>query len=204
MLQAVKVTFASMCPMAGLGPCADTSGSNQLEESGGGFDPGKMTSTVTTGGLTVERPTWRSGDWVHVLFSALLLVLGLVILATAIRNDTLFDGVTTPALILASVGYAYFGLTRIVNRRTVTVTTDRITAKDGPLPILVRSVNADLDAYGKAKVRSAMRFTFPPTSRYRLYYVGGEMAPDLFRRLPTEDEAKYAVARIRSFTTKQA
>jgi hypothetical protein len=162
-----------------------------------------MTSTVTNGELTVERRSWRSGDWVHVLFSALLLVLGLVILATAIRNDTLLEGLTTPALILASIGYAYFGLTRIVNRRTVTVTAERVTAKDGPLPIFVRSVNTDLDAYGKVELRSAMRFTFPPTSRYRLYYVSGEMAPDLFRRLPTEDEARYAVARIRSITTKQ-
>lgn len=174
-----------------------------MEKSSGGFDPGRMTSTVTNGVLTVERPAWRTGDWVHVLFSGLLLVLGLVILTAAVRNDTLFDGLTTPTVIGASIGYAYFGLTRIINRRTVTVTADGITANDGPLPIFVRSVDTDLNTYGKVEVRSAMRFTFPPTSRYRLYYVGGETPPDLFRRLPTEDEAKYAVARIRSFVTRQ-
>lgn len=175
-----------------------------MEENRDGFDPGKMTSSVAHDTLTLERRSWRSGDGAHVVFSALLLVFGLLVLAIAIQNGTLFDGPVTPILVLAGFGYGYFGLTRMVNRRTVTVATGRITARDGPLPLFVRTVDTDLESYGKVEVRSAMRLTFPPTSRYRLYYVGGETAPDLFRRLPTEDEAKHAVARIRSFTTSRA
>ncbi|MEN8114207.1 MAG: hypothetical protein ABFS21_07445, partial [Actinomycetota bacterium] len=109
-------------------------------------------------------------------------------------------GLATSVVILVLLVYGYFGLTRIVNRRTVTVGNGRVTAKDGPLPQFVRSVDVDLDEYGKVETRSAMRFTFPPTSKYRLYYVGGETAPDLFRRLRDEGEAEYAVARIRAFT----
>lgn len=172
-----------------------------MEEIRDRVDPGKMTSSIIGDTLTVERRSWRSGDVVHVVFSFLLLILGLLIAVIAIQNGTFFDGAVTPVLVVASLGYGYFGLTRLVNRRTVTVTPDRLTARDGPLPLFVRTVNTDLESYGKVAARSAMRFTFPPTSRYRLYYVGGEIAPDLFRRLPTEDEAKYAVARIRSFTT---
>ncbi|MEN8234875.1 MAG: hypothetical protein ABFR89_08135 [Actinomycetota bacterium] len=165
------------------------------------FDKGKMTSSVENGVLTITRRTYRSGDFTHILFSGFAALFAVLFLWIAIANDTLFDGISAPIVILVLLGYGYFGLTRIVNRRTVTVGDGRVTAKDGPLPQFVRSVDADLGEYGKVEARSAMRFTFPPISKYRLYYVGGEMAPDLFRRLPTEDEAKYVVARYRAFTS---
>lgn len=163
------------------------------------FGKGKMDSTVRDGVLTITRRTYRSGDFVHILFSAFATLFGLTFLWIAIENDTLFDGASTLIVILVLLVYGYFGLTRIVNRRIVQIANGRITARDGPLPQLVRFVDADLAEYGKVRTRSAMRFTFPPTSKYRLYYVGGEVGPDLFRRLREEDEAKYAVARIRSF-----
>ncbi|MEA2024152.1 MAG: hypothetical protein U9N79_07650 [Actinomycetota bacterium] len=168
------------------------------------FDPGRMTSSIENGVLMIQRRTYRSGDFVHVIFSFFAALFAILFLVVTIANDTLFDGLSTPIVILVLASYGYFGLTRLVNRRTVTVTGSHVAAKDGPLPQLIRSVDADLARYGKVEVRSAMRFTFPPTTRYRLYYVGGEMAPDLFRRLHDENEAKYAVARIRAFTSGPA
>ena len=165
------------------------------------YDPGKMESSVDDGVLTIRRRTYRSGDFVHVIFSVFAVFFAVMFLVIALANGTLLDGLSAPIVIVVLLGYGYFGLTRIVNRRTVTATTNRITAKDGPLPQLVRFVDAELSEYGTVEVRSAMRFTFPPTSKYRLFYVGGEMAPDLFRRLHSEEEAKYVVARVRAFAS---
>ncbi|MFV9672342.1 MAG: hypothetical protein ACNYZH_03885 [Acidimicrobiia bacterium] len=165
------------------------------------LEPGKMTSSVDDGILTITRRTYRSGDFVHVIFGFFAALFGFLFLWIAIANSTLFDGFVTPVVIVALVAYGYFGLARIVNRRTVRVGNGRVAAKDGPLPQLMRSVDADQGEYGPVEVRSAMRFTFPPTSKYRLYYVGGEIAPDLFRRLRDEDEAKYVVARYLAFTS---
>lgn len=164
------------------------------------IDPGKMTSSVEDGVLTITRRTYRSGDFTHIIFSVFATLFGLLFLWIAIANSTLFDGFVAPIVILALLAYGYFGLTRIVNRRTVRVGNGRVTAKDGPLPQFIRSVSADQGEYGMVEVRSAMRFTFPPTSKYRVYYVGGEIAPDLFRRLLDEDEAKYAMTAYRAFT----
>lgn len=160
---------------------------------------GKMMSSVEDGVLTIQLRTYRSGDFVHVIFSFFAALFAVLFLIIAIANDTLFDGLSIPIVIIALTAYGYFGLTRPVNRRTVTVSKARVAARDGPLPQFARSVKAELDDYGRVRVRSAMRFTFPPISRYRLYYVGGEMAPDLFRRLRSEDEAKYAAAAITAF-----
>ncbi len=160
---------------------------------------GKMMSSVEDGVLTIQRRTYRSGDFVHVIFSFFAALFAVLFLVIAIAKDTLFDGLSIPIVIIALTAYGYFGITRLVNRRTVTVSKARVTAKDGPLPQFVRSVKAEPDDYGKVAVRSAMRFAFPPISKYRLYYVGGEMAPDLFRRLRSEDEAKYAEAAITAF-----
>ena len=164
------------------------------------IDPGKMTSSVEDGVLTITRRTYRSADFTHIIFGFFAALFGLFFLWITIANSTLFDGFVTPIVILALLGYGYFGLTRIVNRRTVSVGNGRVAAKDGPLPQFMRSVDADQGDYGKVEVRSAMRFTFPPISKYRLYYVGGEIAPDLFRRLLDEDEAKYAMAVYGAFT----
>ncbi|MEA3511113.1 MAG: hypothetical protein U9R51_06720 [Actinomycetota bacterium] len=166
------------------------------------LDPGKMTSSVDDGILTITRRTYRSGDVVHVIFSFLASLFGILFLWIAIANSTLFEGFVTPIVILALLAYGYFGLTRIVNRRTVRVGNGRVVAKDGPLPQIVRSVDVGQGEYGHVEVRSVMRFTFPPTSKYRLYYVGGEIGPDLFRRLRNEDEAAYSVARYQAFTSR--
>jgi len=160
-----------------------------------------MTSSVDDGVLTIRRRTYRPGDLVHVLFGGIAALVAVLLGVIATTNSTLTSGLATPAVIAAAAAYAYFALTRVVNRRTVTVRGGRVTAKDGPLPQFVRSVDAPIDEYGKTTVRSVMRFTFPPTHRYRLYSVGGDTAPDLFRRLPTEDEAKYAAARYNAFTS---
>jgi hypothetical protein len=152
--------------------------------------PESITVTRQDGSVTVSRRTYRSGDFTHIIFSALATIMGLLVLWIAIDSGTVFDGIATPLVVGALLAYGYFGLTRITNRRTVTVDRGRIVAKDGPLPQFVRSLDAAIDEYGTVEVRSATRFTFPPISRYRLWYVGGQMSPDLFRRLPSEEEAE--------------
>jgi len=163
------------------------------------IDPGKMTSSVDNGVLTIRRRTYRSGDFVHVIFSFFATVFAVLFLIIAISNDTLFDGLSVPIVIIVLAAYGYFGLTRLVNRRTVTVDIGRIRAKDGPVPQLIRTIDADVADVGQLSVESSKRWTFPPISTYRVYRVATEDGSDLFRRLPTEDEAQYVVQKMRAF-----
>lgn len=102
-------------------------------------------------------------------------------------------------MVLALVAYGYFGVTRVANRRTVTVCRGHVTAKDGPLPQFIRTIDTDLGDLERLSVESSKRWTFPPISAYRVYSVHTLQGPNLFRRLPTEGEAMYASATIKAF-----
>ena len=147
----------------------------------------------------LSRRTYRSGDFVHVVFSALAAILAVVFLIITVANGTLFDGFFVSGLIVVLGLYGYFGLTRLVNGRTVTIHNGRVTAKDGPLPQFIRTIDTSLEELGRLSVKPAKRWTVPPISMYVIYRVRTALGPDLFRRLPTEDEAKYVVAEIESF-----
>jgi hypothetical protein len=163
------------------------------------IDPGKMTSSVDNGVLTLRRRTYRSGDFVHAIFSFFATVFAVLFLIIAISVGTLFDGPSVPIVIIVLAAYGYFGLTRLLNSRTVTVDNGRIRAKDGPMPQLIRTIDADVADVGELSVESSKRWTFPPISTYSVYRVATEAGPDLFRRLPTEDEARYVVAKVKAF-----
>lgn len=160
---------------------------------------GQMRSSVDDGTLTIRRRTYRSGDFVHVIFSAFAAMFAILFLVIAIANNTLFDGFATLVVIGLLGAYAYFGATRLVNSRVVTVTTDRITAKDGPLPQIVRTVDSPIAAVEPIAVDSSKRWTFPVTTSYSVYKVATAAGPDLFRRLRNGDEAGYVVDAIRAF-----
>jgi hypothetical protein len=161
---------------------------------------GKMMSSVEDGVLTIQRRTYRSGDFVHVIFSFFAALFAVLFFAIAIANKTLFDGLATPIVIVGLAAYGYFGLTRLVNRRVVSVTTGRITAMDGPLPQFMRSIDADIADVGPISVESSKRWTFPIISSYQVYEVAATSGPDLFRRLRSVGEAEYAVSKIEAFT----
>jgi hypothetical protein len=161
---------------------------------------GKVTSSVDDGVLTIRRPTYRRGDIVHVIFASLAVVFALLFLFIALMNRTLLANLTIPLVILALGAYGYFGLTRVVNRRTVRISQGRLTASDGPVPQIGRRIDRDLEVLTPFSVESSTRFTFPVTTTYRIYRVDTRSGPDLFRRLPTEGEADYVLATIEAFT----
>jgi len=161
---------------------------------------GKMMSSVEDGVLTIQRRTYRSGDFVHVIFSFFAALFAVLFLIIAIANDTLVDGLSIPIVIIALTAYGYFGLTRLVNRRVVTVSKARVTAKDGPLPQFIRSIDADIADAGPISVESSKRWTFPIISSYQVYGVAAASGPDLFRRLRSGGEAEYVVSKIEAFT----
>lgn len=163
-------------------------------------DSGTMRSSVDEGTLTIQRRTYRSGDFVHVIFSAFAAVFAILIFVMAVANDTLFDGIVTPIVIGALSVYGYFGATRLVNSRVITVTTDRVTAKDGPLPQFVRTIDSDIADIEPISVESSKRWTFPMITSYRVYAVATADGPDLFRHLRSEDEAEYALSNIEAIT----
>lgn|GEM_PF-3143154 len=166
----------------------------------GSPDPGKMISSVDDGVLTIRRRTYRPGDFVHVIFAFFAAVFALLFLFISLTRGTLLNTVMIPLAIVALVGYAYFGLTRVVNRRTVRVSQGRLTASDGPMPQFGRRIDGDLEVLAPFSVESSMRFTFPMMTTYRNYRVDARRGPDLFRRLPTRSEADSVLSAIESFT----
>jgi hypothetical protein len=48
------------------------------------FDPGKMKSSVDDDGIVIQRRTYRSGDFVHVVFSLFAAVFAILVLVIAI------------------------------------------------------------------------------------------------------------------------
>jgi hypothetical protein len=161
---------------------------------------GKVTSSVDDGVLTIRRPTYRRGDFVHVIFASFAVVFALLFLFISLIHGTLLRSLTIPLVILVLAAYGYFGLTRVVNRRTVQISQGRVTASDGPMPQIGRRIDRDLKASTPFSVESSKRFTFPTTTTYRIYRVDTRSGPDLFRRLPTEGEADYVLATIEAFT----
>lgn len=163
------------------------------------FGPGKMMSSVDDGVLTIQRRTYRSGDFVHVIFSGFAVLFAVLFLYMGIAFGTLFDALTFPIVILLLLAYGYFGVTRLVDRRTVTVSQGVVTARDGPLPLLVRTIDSNISDLGRLSVESSPRWTFPPIMTYRVYSAHTENGPDLFRRLRSRGEAAFAVATIQAF-----
>jgi len=51
------------------------------------IESGKMTSSVDNGVLTIRRRTYRSGGFVHVVFSAFSTVFAVMFFALAVAND---------------------------------------------------------------------------------------------------------------------
>ena len=166
------------------------------------LDTGKMRSSIDGGTLTIQRRTYRSGDFTHVIFSAFAAVFAILFSVIAIANSTLFDGFVTPVVIGLLAVYAYFGLTRLVNSRVVVVNADRITAKDGPLPQFVRTLDAEVADVEPMSIKSSKRWTFPMTTSYQVYSVATSSGPDLFRRLWNRDEAEHALDEIQAYLTQ--
>jgi hypothetical protein len=137
---------------------------------------------------------------VHVIFASLAAVFAVLVLSIALTHGTLSDNLATPLAIAGAAAYAYFGLTRIVNRRTVRVSHGRLTASDGPVPQPGRRIDRDLETLVPLSVESSTRLTFPIMTRYRTYRVDARSGPDVFRRLPTRSEAVYVLSEIEAFT----
>jgi hypothetical protein len=134
--------------------------------------------------------TYRPGDWAHYALAIPGLALGLLILWIAITRGTLFESWATPVAILALLAYAWFALTKKVNRRTVTLDAERLRAADGPLPSLARTIDVPVDQVRKVEVNQVTRLTMPPVSRVKTYDVDASGVPGhIFKRLPTREEA---------------
>ena len=136
------------------------------------------------------KPTRRPGDWVHHALAGPGVVLGLIVLWVAIKNNTLVDSWATPVVIVGLLSYGWFALTRRFNRRTVTLDSERLRAWDGPLYSLARTISVPIAEIGRVEITEVTRTTMPPIALVKSYNVhilgvGGSIV----RRLPTRDEA---------------
>ena len=139
---------------------------------------------------STTKRTYRPGDWAHYALAIPGFALGLFILWIAITRGTLFESWATPVVIVVLVAYAWFALTKKVNRRTVTLDAEGLRASDGPLPSLARKIDVPVGQVGKIQVNQVTRLTMPPVSRVKTYDVDAAgVAGHLFKRLPTREEA---------------
>lgn len=138
---------------------------------------------------TVMR-TYRPGDWGHYVLALPGAAISLIILFISIDNATLADSWVTPVVVLGLLGYGWFAVTKMFNRRTVTLDRERLRVWDGPLPSLTRKASVPIDEIGLIETTVARSLTMPPTSIVKTYRVEarGVRGP-IIKKLPTKEEA---------------
>ena len=157
--------------------------------------PGGTEARVENGRLEIRRRTYRPGDFVHYVLCFFALLLALTILWIAIRAGTLLRGWVLPALVLATFAWAWFCVTKMKNRRIVTIDKTRLIRRDGPIASIVRTVTVPLDQVAPTRITKSLTFTMPPTSKVVTYNVrAGDLT--LFPKLLVREEAEFILAEL--------
>ncbi len=152
--------------------------------------------------LTVSVRTSRTGDFMHYVFGALATLFALLVLWIGVANGTLFDSLVTVPLILAGLAYGWFGLTRRFNTRVLTVDSEALKVRDGPLLSPARSIDVPVGEVGAVSTRKERRWV-PPVSWYDVRHVEASgTATPLFRNLTFADDADRIRAALVSFLAK--
>ena len=153
--------------------------------------------------LTVSVRTFRTGDLMHYVFAALATVVAVTVLWIGATNGTLLDSFVTVPLILAALAYGWFALTRLFNRRVLTVDAGTLTVSDGPLFSLAPDIELAVGDVGTITSRKERRWV-PPISWYEVRHLEAVGAPDpLFRNLTFEEDADRIRAALVSFLAKR-
>ena len=103
------------------------------------------------------------------------------------------DSWFTPVAILALLAYGWFALTKKVNRRTITVDSERLRAWDGPLYSLARKISVPVEEVGRLETNRRSTLTMPPTQIVRTFSVDARgVRGHIIKKLPTKEEADKA------------
>ena len=144
--------------------------------------------------LTITVRARRSGDSAHYVLGALGTVFGLLILLIALGNGTLFDSWATLPLVIGGLVYGWFALTRLINRRVVTIDCEMLTVTEGPLPTFSSQVEVPMADMGKVTTRDERRWV-PPLQWYGVSHVEAEgLRSPLFKALEPDDASRVRAA----------
>ena len=134
--------------------------------------------------------TYRSGDFVHYFLAGPIVFIALILLWAALDNGTMTDSWVTPVVIFGLLAYGWFALTKKVNRRTVTIDSERLRVWDGPLWSLTNRISVPVDEVGKLETSKTTRLTMPPTQTVKMYNVKASgVRGHIVKKLQTREEA---------------
>lgn len=166
--------------------------------------PDRIEVAETAEELVLRQRTYRSFDWVHFVLGIPVGVLVLLLIGIGIAKGTLFayswwgEGL----VYVAVLGWLWFTLTRAFNRRNVTLTPQRITARNGPLPSLAGRLDVPVAQIAEIVAHGTKHMTGNLTT-YRWYHValetrdGARLA--VFKKLADQEAANFVKARIEAF-----
>ena len=166
--------------------------------------PDNIEFTETGERLVLRKRTYRSLDW--AIFTMLVPggLLVLILLGISIVKGTLFaySWWGESLFYLAGLSTIWFYLTRAFNRRTITVTQQRITSKDGPLWSLAGKLDVLVAEIEEFITHGTKHITGDLTT-YRWYHVALQKKDGarltVFRKLADQEAATFVKAKIVSF-----
>lgn len=170
------------------------------------FTPGPDGIEVaeSAGRLVLRQRTYRSFDWVHFVLGVPVGVLTLLLIGIGIVNLTLFaySWWGESLFYLAVLAWLWFTLTRAFNRRTVTVTPERITSSNGPLRSLAAKLDVPVAQIEEVVAHGTKHMTGNLTT-YRWHHVVLETKDGarltVFKKLADKEAAKFVEAKIVAF-----
>ncbi|MEJ2122810.1 MAG: hypothetical protein P8Z76_19335 [Alphaproteobacteria bacterium] len=159
--------------------------------------------------LILRKRTYRSLDWAFIMLCVPVSAMVLGLFGIGLARGTLFrfSWWIEPLIYGATVAWIWFSLTRAFNRRTITVTADRLLARNGPIPSLGGRLDLPLADLQEIETRGTKHMTSDLTT-YRWYHVvlrrrsGGREA--IFLKLADEKAAKFVKAKIDRFCRREA
>lgn len=157
--------------------------------------------------LILRKRTYRSLDWAIIMMLIPGGLLVFILIGISIAKGTLFayswwgEGL----FYLASFACIWFYLTRAFNRRTVTITRERITSKDGPVFSLAGKLDVPVSRIEDVIARGTKHMTADLVT-YRWHHIelrmkNGERLT-VFRKLLDEKAAKFFKAKIEAIIAR--
>jgi len=169
--------------------------------------PGGIEAIESDEWLVLRKRTYRSTDWVHMVLGIPIGILVLLLIGIGIVKGTLFayswwgEGLVYTGLL----AWLWFTLTRAFNRRSVTITPEHVTSRDGPLWTPRRGLDVTL-----AEVEEVLAYVTkhrsPNFIAYRWYHVALAMKDGtrriVFKKLENKEQAEFVASKIVEFLTR--
>jgi len=159
--------------------------------------------------LILRKRTYRSLDWAFIMLCVPVGAIVLSLFGISLARGTLFKFSWWIEILVygATVAWIWFSLTRAFNRRTITVTADRLISHNGPVPSFGGAIDVPLADVNEIETRGTKHMTSDLTT-YRWYHVmlrrngGGREA--IFEKLSDERAAKFVKAKIDEFCRRES